>query len=119
MRTTFDPTKPVRTRHGRAARIICADVKSGYPIIALVANSDDGTELARSYDERGLYYSVGEECGADLINVPERKTEFLNMGSAFISAKVAAEKYRNCPVLEVTFEGDEVVETKLHPALRP
>ena len=119
MRTTFDPTKPVRTRHGRAARIICTDAKGDYPIIALVVNIDDGTEFAYSYDGRGLYYSVGEECGADLINVPERKTEFLNMGSAFNSVGAAAGQYRDWPVLEVTFEGDTVVETKLHPALRP
>lgn len=32
----FDPTKPVQTRDGRKARIICTDAKGVLPIIALV-----------------------------------------------------------------------------------
>ena len=40
--TKFDPTKPVQTRDGREARIICTDVerKGDWPIVALIKTSD-------------------------------------------------------------------------------
>ena len=35
----FDPSRPVQTRDGRKARIVCVDMKRDhYPILALVEN---------------------------------------------------------------------------------
>lgn len=74
----FDPTKPVQTRNGNKARIICTDrqrapgVKAG-PIIALVV-MDDGTEQVQSYSTEGEYpYGFSDQPnGKDLVNVPEK-----------------------------------------------
>lgn len=66
----FDPKRPVKTRGGREARIICTDRKGDrYSIIALVV------ERAGSED---IYYylSDGTYSGAphlDLINIPHEE----------------------------------------------
>lgn len=70
---TFDPTKPVRTRDGKPARIICTDYlpEDGDKwIIALV--EDDGPERIIIYEENGMFVGPKEH-GHDLINIPERK----------------------------------------------
>jgi len=68
----FDPTKPVQTRSGQKARIICTDCKSpeGFPIIALV-DDGRGCEDPKSYTDDGAYYSKEKEELLDLVNVPE------------------------------------------------
>ena len=50
--------KPVCTRDGRKARIICFDTKTlgDYPIIALVENADNSIyEAAYSFSDKGEY----------------------------------------------------------------
>jgi hypothetical protein len=69
---TFDPTKPVQTRDGRKARIVCTDrAGSDYPIIALIMENND-IEICYIYAINGHFW--GNESGhrLDLINVPER-----------------------------------------------
>lgn len=66
---TFDPTKPVQTRNGRAARIICTDVKGEWPIIALV--TDGQRETVLSYKKSGSAYDDKREDRSDLVNAPE------------------------------------------------
>lgn len=44
--------KPVCTRDGKEARIICFDAKGEYPLIALLKHSD-GCEIAIRYPENG------------------------------------------------------------------
>ena len=67
MTQTFDPTKPVQTRDGRKARIICTDIKDDTPILAAV---DCGTfESVEHYYRSGLVNgAVGSQ--DDLINTP-------------------------------------------------
>lgn len=62
-----DLTKPVMTRDGRKARVICTDAKSEFPIIVLIECA--GVEVAMSYkaDCRFCYMLDGY----DLVNVPE------------------------------------------------
>ncbi len=69
----FDPTKPVRTRDGREARIITfgADNKL-YPIVALV-KSREGAEYPVSVTEDGLYCDEWDSYDDDLVNVPAPK----------------------------------------------
>jgi hypothetical protein len=67
----FDPTKPVQTRDGRKARIICTDAKNNQPIIALHEIDDDG-EAIRYHEADGKWFA-GEECNNDLINVQEKR----------------------------------------------
>lgn len=76
----FDPTKPVQTRNGRKARIICTDLKSlfnEYPIIAAV-ELGDGTESPFEYTIEGSIYK-GNSSSLDLINAPIEHEGWVNI----------------------------------------
>lgn len=60
----FDPTKPVQTRGGEPARILCTDKKGCLPIVALVKGAD-----LLSYTLDGQFVE-GVETHLDLINIP-------------------------------------------------
>ena len=85
--STFDPTKPVRTRAGLEARILCTDAPAraglvGYPIIALVFHPGAGCSVenytsdcsVENYTSDGRFHKEsirGErDSGWDLVNVP-------------------------------------------------
>ena len=69
----FNPDKPVQTRDGRKARIICTDRKdSHYPIVALVSYRGEDYEHCEYFTSDGLY-SISGELGSDLINIPDTK----------------------------------------------
>jgi hypothetical protein len=117
---TFDPTKPVETRDGRAARIICTDKKGGCPILALVeTNLKGGREYTQYYNNDGS--SAGGVTREDLVNVPVRTSKFANVytsgvGSSYRSLDEAllVSLYENVPVLEIQYEDDEVVNVVFH-----
>ena len=70
--------KPVCTRDGRKARIICFDVKgSTYPIIALIEEGED--ERLCSYMPNGRRYEDEEEWKDDLMMLPEKKEGWVNV----------------------------------------
>lgn len=75
----LDLTKPVKTRDGREARIICTDRVGDNNIIALVKD-EDGGEYAISCDETGKRWLSGE-CKEDLVNIPEKKVGWINIYS--------------------------------------
>lgn len=66
--------KPVYTRDGRKARIICFDLNtcSPYSVIAAVTN-DSGYEEVTAYMEDGCYLGQNEESSRDLMMLPEKK----------------------------------------------
>lgn len=79
--TQFDPTKPVQTRDGRKARIICTDFEYAQQsntldhlkrtIFALIFDEDIMKEVGCSYLANGTQCS-GQLAGyLDLINIPE------------------------------------------------
>lgn len=70
--------KPVCTRDGRRARIICADAKSEYPVIALVERGD-GTEAAISYRLDGRRGDNCLEASDDLVMLSEKKEGWVNV----------------------------------------
>lgn len=77
----FDPTKPVRTRDGRPARILATDLKGEDPIAAAVLSlfSGEGAEeVIHEYQEDGRYIREREH-ELDLLNVPERTFKFVNV----------------------------------------
>ena len=70
---SFDPSKPVQTRDGRPARIICTDAKGPRVMVALVDCS--------THEEARAYYSNGSRSNGmsfvnqdDLVNTPETKS---------------------------------------------
>lgn len=75
--------KPVCTRDGRKARIICFDRKFyhdgyNYPIVAMVNDNDNDNELVHAYTQDGLL--VGNMEGElDLMMLPERKEGWVNV----------------------------------------
>ena len=69
--------KPVCTRDGRKARIICFDAKcADTPIVALVSR-DDGEILLRHYRNGKL--SDDKDSDADLMMLPEKKEGWVNV----------------------------------------
>lgn len=75
---SFDPTKPVRTRDGRQARIITTDRKGDRPILALVEDRDDPNEewSIITYPDGRAYLDM--ESASDLINTPETRSGWFN-----------------------------------------
>lgn len=63
----FDPTKPVQTRDGRKARIICTDLKDTKPLVVLVAR-ENGIEDIQTYTMEGKFFCIGDD-PRDLINI--------------------------------------------------
>lgn len=76
--------KPVCTRDGRKARIICFDRRLfyknvSYPILALVERSD-GEDDVCGYNEKGkVLIEDGAEYKDDLMMLPERKEGWVNV----------------------------------------
>ena len=86
--------KPVCTRDGHKARIICFDLKNDeYPIVAAVGN--DSSETLFSYTTNGEIAN-GIESDKDLMMLPEKKEGWVNLyKSSAHSTKEEAMKYRN------------------------
>ena len=84
--------KPVCTRDGRKARIICFDAKGNKPIIALV---EMGTaETPNNYPIDGKAVSI-KETSCDLMMLPEKKEGWININkdACLFKSKEEAERY--------------------------
>jgi hypothetical protein len=67
----IDPTKPVITRDGRPARILCTDFKSSLGRSLIVAYDDlDGNETYGTRFPSGNVYRNGNAAPIDIINKP-------------------------------------------------
>ena len=85
--------KPVCTRDGRKARIICFDAKGDKPIIALV---EMGTaETPNNYPIDGKAVSA-KEASCDLMMLPEKKEGYVNL-------------YHNCNDRYAAYLGNKVI----------
>ena len=73
--------KPVCTRDGRKARIICFDRKDIKPIVALVTfiNGTSVIEKAFYYFEDGYHLSKNDNNIYDLMMLPEKKEGWVNI----------------------------------------
>ena len=86
--------KPVCTRDGAKARIICFDAKSDAPIIALIT-TDDGTEIAFDYLSDGTFFN-SENPDNDLMMLPEKRSGWINVKKDAGLFKSREEAERNC-----------------------
>jgi hypothetical protein len=70
--STFDPNKPVQTRNGRKARILCTDLKScsNEPIVAII-DIGEGYEEVMRFKADGRFLQRGVS-NIDLINIPDK-----------------------------------------------
>lgn len=92
--------KPVYTRDGRKARIICFDRNDLYPIVALV-ECEDGKEILGEYSNEGRT-EIYETKGTDLmmlsnkkegwVNVYKRKNEYIRENECNVSTGMAVYK---------------------------
>ena len=72
-----NPSQKVVTRDGREVRIICTDMKSEYPLIALILNKNNNKENLFNYKENGKYfYAVSEN---DLFFAPIKREGWINL----------------------------------------
>lgn len=69
--------KPVCTRDGRKARIICFDRNWEYPIVALI-ECENGEEMISACDKDGKA-RIYETQGTDLMMFPEKKEGWVNL----------------------------------------
>lgn len=70
---TLDLNKPVQTRDGRKARIICTDKKGTKFSIVALWEMVEGKEIINVYTENGKARSNEVDSPDDLINVPEER----------------------------------------------
>lgn len=76
---SIDFTKPVQTRDGRKARVICTDVNSKLQAVVAVIEVNanyPGEEIVVSYTSDGNFGMF--ETPLDLVNVPERHSVWMN-----------------------------------------
>jgi len=69
----FDPTKPIQTRDGRKARILCTDLKGRglYTLVATILNPDG--EFVNTFTNEGsILYGSDSLRNSDLVNIPQR-----------------------------------------------
>ena len=69
--------KPICTRDGRKARIICFDAKGDYPIVALIESGN--IEGVQQYMIDGHCTKAMSECYGDLMMLPEKKEGWVNV----------------------------------------
>lgn len=94
--------KPVCTRGGRKARIICFDLKGAkYPIVAAIKPHNCDTESLSSYDEKGKYNHEYESSN-DLMMLPVKKEGWVNVYNNPITHNI----YTSADV----FESKEIAE---------
>ena len=72
-----NPSQKVVTRDGRAVRIICTDMKSEYPLIALITDKKDNSESPFVYTKNGRYFF--EETNNDLFFAPIKRKGWVNL----------------------------------------
>lgn len=82
--------KPVCTRDGRKARIICFDRNWEYPIVALI-ECENGEEMISACDKDGKA-RIYETQGTDLMMLPEKKEGWVIIHKEAIYDKETAEK---------------------------
>lgn len=71
--------RPVCTRDGRKARIICFDAKGKQPIIALFEREKADEVIIQTYNDDGSYYGLEKEDNRDLMMLPEKRTGWINI----------------------------------------
>lgn len=72
----LDITKPLQTRLGQKAELVYDGLTGDWPL-AVVVHTNYGIEV-RSYTRNGVHYQ-DEDSPANLMNVPEKRTIWLNI----------------------------------------
>lgn len=101
--------KPVCTRDGRKARIICWDKKGNYPIVALIQDNEN-SEHIEYYTENGIFSNGGNEKNRDLMMLPEKKEGWVNVyksdNNKYSALLGSAYVYKTKAEAELNFDKD-------------
>ena len=73
-----NPSRKVVTRDGRNARILCTNVKSTLPIVAVITDKYRG-EFSADYDSIGKYLGFKNDSCADLFFTSEKHEGWINV----------------------------------------
>jgi hypothetical protein len=74
----FDPTKPVQTRDGHAARVLAMDIKHPDFTIVAAVSCGDNYEVVGQYLRDGRA-TAGGPIGRDLVNIPQKYVVWVNV----------------------------------------
>ena len=74
-----NPSQKVVTRDGREVRIICTDMKSDFPIVALIYDEEKQTENIECFFENGEYLFFDVDSPLDLFFAPVKKEGWVNL----------------------------------------
>ena len=91
--------KPVCTRDGRKARIICFDAKGDYPIVALI-ETENGEKVGQ-YMIDGHCTDIISQCCDDLMMLPEKKEGWVNVSKfSTYASKEEALSHKTYDIIE-------------------
>ena len=100
-----NPSQKVVTRDGREVRIICTDMKSDFPIVALVYDEEKQKESIECFFENGKYlFFDADDSPLDLFFAPVKREGWVNIyseqeyrhpGENIFSTKEEAIKYKD------------------------
>ena len=77
-----NPSQKVVTRDGREVRIICTDMKSDFPIVALIYDEEKQKESIECFFENGKYlFFDADDSPLDLFFAPVKKEGWVNIYS--------------------------------------
>lgn len=114
----LDLTKPVQTRDGKPARVICTDFKTPYSdstLVALILYPD-------GYEELVTFFHDGTHArnqGLSLVNVPEKRyvaittNGYTTHGYSDKSTALEIARESGYQALELTIENGKIIGTKL------
>ena len=74
-----NPSQKVVTRDGRAVRIICTDMKSDFPIVALIYDEEKQKENIEYFFENGKYLFFDVDSPLDLFFAPVKREGWVNI----------------------------------------
>ena len=118
MTKPFEPTKPVQTRDGRKARILCKDLNSDVYTIVAATMENNGTESVRLYTNTGQILVGKPNHDLDLVNIPKRTSRWTNVyPTGDHGSKERADILKNhnrIGVIEIIFEDGKPVDSKWH-----
>lgn len=103
--------KPVCTRDGRKARIICFDRNWEYPIVALI-ECENGEEMISACDKDGKA-RIYETQGTDLMMLPEKKEGWVNIYKDFEDRICCIYKTKEEALEKKETEDDYIITVKI------
>lgn len=75
----IDFSKPVETKDGRKVRVLTSTMKNPeYPVVVIITDAE-GNEYSETYAASGALYNHRDDAEDDLVNVPEKRTLWLDI----------------------------------------